>query len=112
MGLSFLVEPQDVVASRGQALHLDCAAESHPNDLPEGAAITPSNNVTIEWLKDGVKINDARRSVLQNGSLYFQKVIFSRKQEDRNDEGVYECIAKNSVGAIRSRKARLSLASK
>ena len=65
----------------------------------------------ITWHKDGSLVNDARRSVMNNGSLYFQRFI-AKRQRGRNDEGYYECVARNHIGTILSRKALIQVASK
>ena len=102
-GLYFTSEPQDVVGVKGSELLLNCSATS-----PAGKP------VNITWLKDGQEVDDARRSVLRNGSLYFKKVINrkSRGRTDRSDEGYYECLASDQNGTIISRKAKLTCASK
>ena len=103
-GLYFTSEPQDVVGVKGSELLLNCTAAS-----PSG---TPVN---ITWLKDGQEVNDARRYVLRNGSLYFKKIVHrkSRGRTDRSDDGYYECLARvDRNGTIISRKAKLTCASK
>ncbi len=101
-GLSFTTEPQDVVGVKGSPLLLNCTA-SGPGGAP----------VNITWLKDGQEVNDARRYVLRNGSLFFTKVVHRRSRgRDRSDVGVYECLARDRNGTIISRKAKLTCASK
>lgn len=96
-GLEFLKQPEDVIVVRNSAVLLNCTATGD------------AASVNITWLKDGLLVNDARRSVLSNGSLYIKRVI-AKKQPRRSDEGTYECIARNDIGAIISRKARLQIA--
>ncbi|CAH1788483.1 unnamed protein product [Owenia fusiformis] len=98
VGLSFTSEPQDVIATKGQPLALNCAAESAEAYIP----------LYIAWTKNGDLINDTN-SILRNGSLYFKKVVH-RRSRGRSDEGIYQCIAQNRAGAILSRPARLQVA--
>ena len=102
-GLFFTSEPKDVVAVKNNELLLNCTAAS-PSGVP----------VNITWLKDGQEVNDARRYVLRNGSLYFKKIVHrkSRGRTVRSDEGFYECLARDRNGTIISRKAKLTCASK
>lgn len=66
------------------------------------ASGTPT--VSYKWMKDGrfvTKHNSA------NGGVYLIS------QADRfNDVGEYQCIAENSLGAVLSNKARLTVACK
>ncbi len=102
----FSEEPQDVVVTKGTSFVWNCSAEN--TDRDSTATAQPAN---ITWRKDGVDINDARRYVLRNASLYFKRVVH-RKQRGRSDVGYYECVARNRLGLIVSRKAHLQVASK
>lgn len=66
MTLEFTREPQDVVAVRSKSVVLQCAVSS---SVP--------GPVNISWTHDDrilPLVNDTRRYLLPNGSLYFKKV--------------------------------------
>ncbi len=102
LGLAFTQQPRDVVVTKGNSFVWNCSAENTNTD----GSFVAQPNANITWRKDGLDVNDARRYVLRTGSLYFKRV---KKQRD---EGVYECVARNRVGIIVSRKALLQVASK
>ena len=108
LGLVFTEQPQDVVVTKGVSFVWNCSANNTDSD---SSTSPPHNIANITWRKDGLEINDARRYVLRNGSLYFKRVVH-RKQRGRSDEGYYECVARNRLGIIVSRKAHLQVASK
>lgn len=105
IGLEFLTEPDDVIAVRNGALLLNCTAAG----IATVETDVKAENITYTWLKDGLLVNDARRTILSNGSLFIKRVI-AKKQPRRSDDGTYECIARNHIGAIISRKATLQVA--
>ncbi|XP_035232056.1 Down syndrome cell adhesion molecule-like [Stegodyphus dumicola] len=82
---SWVLKPQNVKASEGQAVIISCSADGLPK--PE-----------IKWMKDGEKISSSNSltsqenslTVFLNGSLYISHVR-------RHYGGVYECIASNEV---------------
>lgn len=49
---------------------------------------------------DPLKAETSRYSVLQDGTLMIENA-------QETDQGVYECMAKNSLGEVRSRKAKM-----
>ena len=104
-GLEFLTQPDNVIAVRNSALWLNCTAAGSV----AVEADVKAENITYTWLKDSQVVNDARRVVLPNGTLFIKRVI-AKKQPRRSDEGTYECIARNHIGAIISRKATLQIA--
>lgn len=97
----FTVEPQDMLAIRGNMAVLNCSAHSD--------AATPAR---IEWKKDGTflsLVSDERRQILPDGALFFTHVIHSK--HNKPDEGTYQCVATiDNLGSISSRTARLSVA--
>ncbi|XP_077569018.1 neogenin 1a isoform X8 [Stigmatopora nigra] len=97
----FTVEPQDVVAIRGNSALLNCSAHS---DVTAPAR--------IEWKKDGTflsLVSDERRRVLPDGSLFFTHVVHSK--HNKPDEGTYQCVATiENLGSISSRTAHLYVA--
>ncbi|CAH1124968.1 unnamed protein product [Ceutorhynchus assimilis] len=92
--------PVDTTVARHEPATLNCQAQGEPE---------PS----ITWYKDGsilrTTIQDSRshRVVLPAGSLFFLKVVQSRKE---SDAGVYWCEASNALGKVRSRNATLTVA--
>lgn len=47
-----------------------------------------------------IKMNDSRYSLLKDGTLMIEKTL-------EDDMGVYECVAKSSLGEAKSRKVRM-----
>ncbi|XP_022241027.1 neogenin-like isoform X2 [Limulus polyphemus] len=96
----FTVEPSDSVVVKDSPALLNCGAKGEP--IPK-----------IDWKKEGAVlqfIEDSRRSLLPNGSLYFSNVHHSRTE--RPDEGVYQCMATiDNLGTIVSRSAKIQVAS-
>lgn len=85
--------------ARKQAVVFDCLARG---EVP----------ITITWLRNGVKVSENEQiHSLSNGSLYICE-LESSKPGERLDEGVYQCLALNKHGAVLSRKAHLTFASK
>ncbi|CAH0564810.1 unnamed protein product [Brassicogethes aeneus] len=92
--------PVDTSVARHEPATLNCQASGKPEP-------------TITWYKDGDLLRtapqDARshRVLLPAGSLFFLKVMQSRKE---SDGGVYWCEASNALGKVRSRNATLTVA--
>lgn len=96
--LFFIKEPHDAVAVRREAVILDCHAKG---EAP----------IHVRWLKNGARVAENERVyLLSNGSLYISEV--ESRRGDKSDEGLYQCLAQNTYGAILSQKARLTIASK
>ncbi|XP_077483965.1 neogenin protein frazzled isoform X7 [Amblyomma americanum] len=97
--LRFLEEPSDTVAAKDGPALLNCSAAGEPRPA-------------ISWKREGTLlhlVNDPRRSILSNGSLYFRSVHHTRAE--RPDEGVYQCVASiPNVGTMLSRSAKLQVA--
>ncbi|TNN87477.1 Protogenin A [Liparis tanakae] len=94
--LFFIKEPHDVTAMRREAVILDCQAHGE-------------SPINVRWLKNGVKVVENERVYhLSNGSLYISEV--ESRRGDKSDEGLYQCLAQNTYGAILSQKARLTIA--
>nr|XP_014340566.1 PREDICTED: immunoglobulin superfamily DCC subclass member 3 [Latimeria chalumnae] len=95
--LAFAVEPSDVIAVQEQPLVLHCQVDGIPP-------------IFTSWRKNGVTLLDNEHtSMFANGSLYisrFQKI----KRDGSTDEGEYDCMARNRIGLLVSRKAKVQAA--
>lgn len=94
-------QPSDVVVKAGNPATLSCRADGSPKP-------------TIEWLYNGQPMKTAKGDehmqhlVLPEGSIFFLTVGGSRR--GLSHEGVYTCVARNSVGVATSRNASLIIA--
>ncbi|KAG6441229.1 hypothetical protein O3G_MSEX001718 [Manduca sexta] len=88
--------PADTVVGRSEPATLRCVSEGKPK---------PS----IQWYKDGAPLapNDHPHRVLLEDGLLFLRAMRGKKE---NDEGVYWCVARNSVGEAVSKNATLTIA--
>ncbi|CAK1579452.1 unnamed protein product [Parnassius mnemosyne] len=88
--------PADTVVGRSEPATLRCVAEGKPKP-------------TIQWYKDGIPITatDHPHRVLLEDGLLFLRVMRGKKE---SDEGVYWCVARNSVGEAVSKNATLTIA--
>ncbi|GBP49441.1 Roundabout homolog 2 [Eumeta japonica] len=88
--------PADTVVGRSEPATLRCVAEGKPKP-------------TVQWYKDGVQLTptDHPHRVLLEDGLLFLRVMRGKKD---SDEGVYWCVARNSVGDAVSRNATLTIA--
>lgn len=94
----FLREPTYTIAKKNRSLTLSCLTDGLPKPL-------------VEWYRDGERvIVDSRRYILDSGALYFRKVINERG--NKPDVGFYHCLARNSQGAIASRRVSVTVAGK
>ncbi|KAA0704054.1 Roundabout -like protein 1 [Triplophysa tibetana] len=90
----FRVHPSDIEVAVGELAVMNCSP-------PVGH---PEPNIT--WRKDGILITSSNEHYTElNG-----KLIIAPAQ--KNDSGVYSCIATNTVGVRESRAARLSVLAK
>ncbi|CAL8305388.1 unnamed protein product [Gadus morhua 'NCC'] len=93
-----LHHPSDVVVMLGYPATLSCRAEGTPKPA-------------IQWLRNGQPLETNRRDgqsqtmVLSEGSLFFLSVGGGRRGQTH--EGMYTCVARNSVGMATSRNASL-----
>lgn len=88
--------PADTIVGRSEPATLRCVSEGKPK---------PS----IQWYKDGLPLapTDHPHRVLLEDGLLFLRVMRGKKE---NDEGVYWCVARNSVGEAVSKNATLTIA--
>ncbi|KPI98678.1 Roundabout-like 2 [Papilio xuthus] len=88
--------PADTVVGRSEPATLRCVAEGKPKP-------------TILWYKDAVLLTatDHPHRVLLEDGLLFLRVMRGKKE---SDEGVYWCVARNSVGEAVSKNATLTIA--
>ncbi|QQP41265.1 Roundabout -like protein 2like, partial [Caligus rogercresseyi] len=86
---------------------LDCDSRTAPNlRMPGDCSPDPK----ISWFKDGSRLESSPdRMVLPDGSLFFLRVVHSKKESDAGD---YHCQAENSAGSIKSHSASLEIACK
>uniref|UniRef100_A0A0B7AY06 Cell adhesion molecule-related/down-regulated by oncogenes n=1 Tax=Arion vulgaris TaxID=1028688 RepID=A0A0B7AY06_9EUPU len=85
-----VMQPKDVDVTFGNTVYFSCRAEGDPN--PE-----------IIWSHNDNVINtnvEERYNILQNGTLMIESAQDS-------DKGVYECIARNAAGTVKTGKAEL-----
>ncbi|XP_026229168.1 roundabout homolog 1 isoform X2 [Anabas testudineus] len=93
--------PSDVVVKVGNPATLSCRTDGNPKP-------------TIEWLRNGQPLETAKADgqlqpmVLSEGSLFFLSVGGGRRGQSH--EGVYTCVASNSMGKATSRNASLYIA--
>ncbi|GLH03915.1 Peroxidasin, partial [Gryllus bimaculatus] len=83
-------DPHDVEVTFGGTVFFTCKAEGDP--APD-----------IIWMRDSNEINfgDPRYSKLSDGTLMIENAVDS-------DIGVYECMAKNPAGEVKSRQAKMN----
>uniref|UniRef100_A0A8C6UMT1 Protogenin n=1 Tax=Neogobius melanostomus TaxID=47308 RepID=A0A8C6UMT1_9GOBI len=95
--LFFVKEPQDVSVMRKESVILDCHVRGE-------------SPINVQWLKNGLKVVETERVYqFSNGSLFISEV--ESRRGDKSDEGLYQCLAQNTYGAILSQKARVTIAS-
>ncbi|CAH1721858.1 unnamed protein product [Aphis gossypii] len=84
--------PEDGVAVRSKPFTLQCHST-----LPNATYLWMYNNRTLDL------VNDSRRQILPNGSLFFKTVV-NRKG---GDAGSYRCIVQTPTGAVSSKTVTL-----
>ena len=102
--------PSDVTVAKNDPATLSCAADGQPPPIIEwyrdGELIAMGSSVSGSQPSDSYK---GHRMLLPGGSLFFLKVVHSRKE---NDGGTYWCVARNAAGMARSKNATLTVACK
>ncbi|XP_076324659.1 protogenin A-like isoform X2 [Tachypleus tridentatus] len=101
LNLHFMqLSPSEVVVLPNEPFLLNC---------PE---FSGAENETLEfsWLYKGIKIQDSRRQVLQNGSLYFKRVLYQDGKGKEQDDGEYNCVIGTTHGKLLSLPFKLIVA--
>ena len=101
----FTVEPRSSVVRRGDRVLLYCAASSTasaPSDAESVTGEPAQSDVSITWTHNGTAL---RSQSERSSSSRVDIASFGR-----SDQGLYQCIANNSLGAVISRPAALQLA--
>ncbi|XP_069598469.1 roundabout homolog 4 isoform X2 [Ranitomeya imitator] len=85
--------PSDLIVRRDQPGTMNCRAEGNPEP-------------TIEWYRNGESVNFSKghNALILGGSLFLLHI------RGKSDEGVYTCVARNSLGTAMSRNASLTIA--
>lgn len=86
------IGPEDVIVNFGEDAKFTCIATGEP--APE-----------VVWLRDSAMLTVDKEShyeVMSNGTLMIHKA-------DEKDMGIFECMARNPAGKVRSRPARMML---
>ncbi|VDI44725.1 Hypothetical predicted protein, partial [Mytilus galloprovincialis] len=102
-GITIHPEPSIVIAQKNSPLLLNCSASSSPDSGP----------VSFTWYKDGEPVFfDRRVQVRDNGSLYFTQVKNNRhsRNQNRNQNGFYECFMKKKYGMVIARQVQIQVA--
>ncbi|RVE53566.1 hypothetical protein evm_001707 [Chilo suppressalis] len=88
--------PVDTIVGRSEPATLRCVSEGKPKPV-------------IHWYKDGSPLapTDNPHRVLLEDGLLFLRVMRGKKE---SDEGVYWCVARNTVGEAVSKNATLTIA--
>ena len=88
------MEPSDTNVVEYSTAEIACATTGNP-----------APTVT-SWMKDGVHLRfDGSKSILTSGTLRISYV-------SRADAGYYQCVAKNRVASVISKRAKLNVACK
>jgi len=97
----FTEEPRSSVVRRGDSVSLRCAASSTASaDRP---ASESTDDVTVTWTHNGRTLDNPSSSSSSSSQVDIRSFR-------RSDEGLYQCIANSSLGALISRPATLRLA--
>ena len=96
-------EPTAVIAQKNGELLLNCSVEHEPSLGP----------LNITWQQNGGPVELGKRiQLLNNGSLYFRRIIH-RPKKSRTDVGTFDCIASlQNIGSIIARRVRVQVAGK
>eukprot|EP00794_Sanderia_malayensis_P008937 gene8937-9890_t len=90
---TFTAEPAATNAVRLLTTELHCTATGLP--IPK----------VVSWMKNGEHVNfaDGRKSILSTGTLRITNA-------QQSDDGYYQCVAKNTIGSVISKRAKLTVA--
>lgn len=93
----FLVAPQDVQAFGGEQVELSCEVTGLPR--PQITWMHNTNEVGVGSDQDPEQLQ-TRTELLPSGSLLIRRA-------EPSDMGIYQCIARNEMGELRSQPVRL-----
>lgn len=94
------IQPNDLIAIEGESAELNCDAEGQPEPA-------------IEWFHNGQPIRSSTNSrTTMGGSIQFLDIRPNISATAASDAGTYHCVARNRLGAARSRNATLQVACK
>ena len=97
----FTEEPRSSVVRRGDSVSLRCAASSTAS--AGRTASESTDDVTVTWTHNGRTLDNPSSSSSSSSRVDIRSFR-------RSDEGLYQCIANSSLGALISRPATLRLA--
>ena len=102
--IAIVTAPHHVIVERKSPLLLNCSVVTSKTFGP----------LEFRWKKNGEFLElDRRIQILQNGSLFFRRIVHRKRRENRSsDEGLYECVAGNSKGRVVARRVRVEVAGK
>jgi len=107
----FTVEPRSSVVRHGDALSVSCTASSTASPpLAAESHDAPHHRhdvISITWLHNGVTVVNQSTSSWSISSVSSRLYIASFSAVH---EGLYQCVANNSLGGVISRPATLHLA--
>lgn len=93
-----------IMALKGEDVHLGCKAVS-----------SSSSNMTFQWKKDNVELENANSMVSSvmldgNSTQSFSNLTIYKVQH--GDAGKYQCVVSNEYGTVYSMKSSISVLSK
>src|SRR6218665_2374691 len=92
----FLVQPQSVIARPGSSLVLYCTVE------PEATA--------VRWMVNGSYLTSQKRRGFEIRDGSNLRIMSFNQPDTLLHEGLYQCVASNSLGTIVSRESRVEAA--
>ena len=105
----FTLEPRSSVVRRGDSLTLRCTASATAaSPAAESTTIDEDDDLIITWTHNGAALHNLSSAAAVSATLVTSRVHLS--SFGAADEGLYQCIASNALGAVISRPATLQLA--
>ena len=107
----FTVEPRSSVVRSAGTVSLLCTASSTASRHSVAESDEPTHHdMTITWTHNGVALDNQSAAVSSSSSSSSVSSRVYMSSFSHADEGLYQCIANNSLGAVISRPASLHLA--